>query len=224
MKLQNGILLFVTFVITSAANAGALDMLKAAKSANEGYGAYQSGKTIAGMENAKPIFTGAKKVYVVSTVTPAKGSTGKMNVLIEKVICDNIERIVDNLDKYDMEGAEPKCKTGMPSKKSKKKEVIMKIVQQEAASGIALNVDYIDRTSGQSVKGLNTKPTENYYDALVALVDDLHNDFVISSRTNNPISLKKWPKRFKKYSKKSKHREIDMKRKERKQLQANEAK
>jgi len=43
---------------------------------------------------------------------------------------------------------------------------------------------------------------------------------VLSSRTNNPISLRKWPSRFSKYTKKKKHREVEIKRKQRKQLEA----
>ena len=146
-----------------------------------------------------------------------------MNVLVEKVMCDNIERVVDNLEKYDMEGATPKCKTGMPKKKSKKKTIIMRISQSSANGNVMLVVNYVDRASNSAVKKLNVTPSANYYDALVATIDDLHGDFVISSRTNNPISLRKWPKRFKKYSKKKKHREVSMKRKEKKQLEAGEA-
>ena len=64
---------------------------------------------------------------------------------------------------------------------------------------------------------------QSYYELVDKIVDDLHGDLVLSSRTNNPITLRKWPKRFKKYSANSKHRKIDMKRKQRKQLQANKA-
>jgi hypothetical protein len=56
------------------------------------------------------------------------------------------------------------------------------------------------------------------------IVDDVHGDLVLSSRTNNPVSMKKWPKRFRKYSEKRKHRAVSMKRGERKQLEQNEAK
>lgn len=224
MNLLKGFGLVSVLVLSVDATAGALDMLKAAKTANDGYGAYQSGQTIAGMENAKPIFTGVKRVYVVSRTSPAKGSTGAMNVLIEKVVCDNIDRIVDNLDDYDMEGAEPKCSTGMPSKASKKKEVVMLVNQVGAAADINLTVEYKDRASNETLKTLTLAPAANYYIAVTGLIDDLHNDMVISSRTNNPLTLKKWPKRFKKYSKKKKHREVDMKRKEKKQLEANVAK
>lgn len=224
MNSLKGIGLVAMFALSAGASAGALDMLKAAKTANEGYGAYQSGQTIAGMENAKPIFTGVKRVYVVSSTSPKKGSAGAMNVLVEKVVCDNIDRIVDNLDDYDMEGAEPKCSGGRPSKESKKKEVLMLINQTGDASSINLTVEYKDRASNETLKTLKLAPAANYYIAVSALIDDLHNDMVISSRTNNPISLKKWPKRFSKYSKKAKHREVDMKRKEKKQLEANEAK
>ncbi|MCG6976539.1 MAG: hypothetical protein LJE56_09065 [Acidiferrobacterales bacterium] len=224
MKFVKGVVTILVFSISAAASAGALDMLKAAKTANEGYGAYQSGQTIAGMENAKPIFTGVKRVYVVSRTSPGKGSTGAMNVLVEKVVCDNIDRIVDNLDDYDMEGAEPKCSAGMPSKASKKKEVLMLINQTGDSSSINLTVEYKDRASNETLKTLTVAPAENYYIAVSSLIDDLHNDMVISSRTNNPLTLKKWPKRFSKYSKKKKHREVDMKRKEKKQLEANEAK
>jgi hypothetical protein len=223
MKILKGIGLVVLFGLSAGASAGALDMLKAAKTANEGYGAYQSGQTIAGMENAKPIFTGVKRVYVISSTSPTKGSTGAMNVLVEKVVCDNIDRIVDNLDDYDMEGAEPKCSGGKPSKEGKKKEVLMLINQTGDTGSINLTVEYKDRASNETLKTLTVAPAVNYYVAVSALVEDLHNDMVISSRTNNPVSLKKWPKRFNKYSKKAKHREVDMKRKEKKQLEANEA-
>jgi hypothetical protein len=224
MKCMKGAISILMFSLSTAVSAGALDLLKTMKTANEGYGAYQSGQTIAGMENAKPIFTGVKRVYVVSKTSPSKGSAGAMNVLVEKVVCDNIERIVDNLDDYDMEGAEPKCKAGMPSKASKKKEVLMLVNQTGDASNINLSVEYKDRTSNETLKTLTVAPAANYYIAVSALIDDLHNDMVVSSRTNNPLTLKKWPKRFAKYSKKKKHRKVDMKRKEKKQLEANEAK
>ena len=224
MKFRKGILFLTLLVLSSSVSAGALELLKTMKTAKDGYGAYQSTKTIEGLENAKPIFTKVKRIYIIADTVPPKGKSGAMNSLVQKVLCDNIERIVDNLEKYDMEGATPKCKTGMPSKKSKKKEIIMRISQVPNKSDIELSVDYVDRVSNEPVKSLKMAPTSNYYVALVAAIDDLHGDFVVSSRTNNPISLKKWPKRFSKYSKKKKHREVSIKRKERKQLEANKAK
>jgi len=100
----------------------------------------------------------------------------------------------------------------------------MLVNQVGAAADINLTVEYKDRASNETLKTLTLAPAANYYIAVTGLIDDLHNDMVISSRTNNPLTLKKWPKRFKKYSKKKKHREVDMKRKEKKQLEAKVAK
>ena len=224
MKMIQRILLVFIVVFSTSASASALGLLKTMKTAKGGYDAYQSGKTIAGLEDAKPIFSKVKRVFVVAELSPLKGSAASMNALIEKVVCDNVERIVDNLEKYDMEGATPKCKKGMPAKKSKKKTVIVKIRQSGNGNATGLSAEYIDRTNGDSLKTFSADSAENYYLALVNVIDDLHNDFLISSRTNNPVTLKKWPKRFAKYSKKKKHREVSMKRKEKKQLEAGIAK
>jgi hypothetical protein len=224
MKIVQGVLFVFIVVFSTSVSAGALELLKTMKTAKGGYDTYQSGKTIAGLEDAKPIFSKVKRVFVVAETSPLKGSAASMNALIEKVVCDNVERIVDNLEKYDMEGATPKCKKGMPTKKSKKRIVIMKIGQSVNGNPTGLSAEYIDRTSGDSLKIVSAASADNYYLALVNIIDDLHNDFLISSRTNNPVTLKKWPKRFAKYSKKKKHREVSMKRKEKKQLEAGIAK
>jgi hypothetical protein len=100
----------------------------------------------------------------------------------------------------------------------------MKIGQSGNGNATGLSAEYIDRTTGDSLKIVSAASADNYYLALVNIIDDLHNDFLISSRTNNPVTLKKWPKRFAKYSKKKKHREVSMKRKEKKQLEAGIAK
>ena len=146
-----------------------------------------------------------------------------MNELVGEVVCDNVERIVDNLDKYDMEGAEPKCKTGESAKPGKKKIILMTIQQDTSTPGIDAKVTYVDNEENKSLKTFNVADVQSYYELVDKIVDDLHGDLVLSSRTNNPITLRKWPKRFKKYSANSKHRKIDMKRKQRKQLQANKA-
>lgn len=224
MKMIQGVLVVFIVVFSTSVSAGALELLKTMKTAKGGYDAYQSGKTIAGLEDAKPIFGKVKRVFVVAETSPLKGSAASMNALIEKIVCDNVERIVDNLEKYDMEGATPKCKKGMPTKKSKKKTVVMKIRQSGNGNATGLSAEYIDRATGDSLKTVSAASAENYYLALVNIIDDLHNDFLISSRTNNPVTLKKWPKRFAKYSKKKKHREVSMKRKEKKQLEAGIAK
>lgn len=221
---QRILLIIVCISITEFAHAGALDMLRTMKQASDAKGAYdssQSLRTIQGMENAQPIFTKAKRIYINADLKPKDGGQDKMSRLVEKVLCDNVNRIVDNLEDYDMEGATPKCKTGMPKKPSKKKIILMTVIQDPTKAGISAKVNYVDQTSGQSLKTLNIDAAENYLVVVEKIVNDMHGDFVLSSRTNNPLSLRKWPKRFKKYSKKKKHRKVSMKRKERKQLVVN---
>ena len=217
----------LTFLIPVGANAGLLDAIRTAKQIGEVkdmYDTVQSIKTVKGMENAEPIFTGIKKIYLTVDMKPAAGDVVKMNELVGDVVCDNVERIVDNLDDYDMKGAEPKCKTGDSAKPGKKKIVLMTIQQDANIPGINATVTYVDNVDNKTLKTLSVSGVETYYDLVVKIVDDLHGDLVLSSRTNNPVTLRKWPKRFHKYSEKRKHRKIDMKRKQRKQLQANVAK
>lgn len=225
MKLFRPLLLFVVCLsITGMAHAGALEMLRGIKQASDAKGAYdsfQSIRTVQGMENAQPIFTKAKRIYIKADLAPMQGDAARMNRLVEKVLCDNINRIIDNLKDYDMKGATPKCKTGGPKKTSKKKIVLMLVTQDTSKDGISITVKYVDQNTNETLKSLTINAADDYLVAVEDIVDDLHGDFVISSRTNNPYTLKKWPKRFKKYSKKKKHRNVKMKRKERKQLAAN---
>ncbi len=100
----------------------------------------------------------------------------------------------------------------------------MTVTHDLTEGGISTTVQYVDQASKKTLKTFTINTAENYLVTVEKIVDDLHGDFVISSRTNNPYSLRKWPKRFKKYSKKKKHRKAKMKRKERKQLTANLAK
>jgi len=213
-------------MIPASASGGLLDAVRTAKQigdAKDVYDSVQSIKTVKGMENAEPIFTGIKKLYLSVDLKPTAGDAAKMNELVGEVMCDNVERIVDNLDKYDMEGAEPKCKTGDTAKPGKKKIVLMTILQDTNKSGINATVTYVDNVANKTLKTFSVSGVPTYYELVEKIVDDIHGDLVLSSRTNNPITLRKWPKRFKKYSAKSKHRKIDMKRKQRKQLQANMA-
>lgn len=209
-----------------SANAGLLDAIKTAKQigdAKDMYDSVQSIKTVKGMENAEPIFTGVKKLYLSVDLRPSEGDATKMNELVGEVVCDNVERIVDNLDKFDMEGAEPKCKTGESAKPGKKKIVLMTIRQDASTPGINATVSYVDNAENKTLKTFSISGVQTYYQLVEKIVDDLHGDLVLSSRTNNPVTLRKWPSRFKKYNAKSKHRKIDMKRKQRKQLEANKA-
>ena len=218
------LLIAVCLSTTGMAHAGALDMLRAAKQASDAKGAYdsfQSIRTVQGMENAQPIITKAKRLYIRADLTPVQGDKARINRLVEKILCDNVDRIVDNLEDYDMEGATPKCKTGTPKKPGKKKIVLMMVTQDTTKDGISTTVTYVDQISDKTLKTLTIDAADNYLVTVEKIVDDLHGDFVISSRTNNPYSLRKWPKRFKKYSKKKKHRKVKMKKKERKQLVAN---
>lgn len=217
----------ICFSVTGIAQAGALEVLRAIGQARDAKGAYdtlKSIKAIEGMENAQPIFTKAKRIYIQADLTPTRGDKGKMNRLVEKVLCDNVDRIVDNLEDYDMEGATPKCKTGIPKKPSKKKIILMKVTQYVTQDGISTTITYVDQGSNETLKTLKIESADNYFDTVENIVNDLHGDFVLSSRTKNPYSLKKWPKRFRKYNKKKKHRIVKMKRKERKQLVASMAK
>lgn len=217
----------LAFLIPASATAGLLDAIRTAKQigdAKDMYDSVQSIKTVKGMENAEPIFTGMKKIYLSVDLKPTAGDTSRMNELVGDVVCDNVERIVDNLDKYDMEGAEPKCKTGESAKPGKKKIVLMTIQQDANTQGINATVTYVDNVDNKTLKTFSVSGVQTYYDLVEKIVDDLHGDLVLSSRTNNPVTLRKWPKRFNKYSAKSKHRKIDMKRKQRKQLEANQAK
>jgi len=227
MKMHKFLLaIAMTLMVPAGASAGLLDAIRTAKQIGDAKGMYdsvQSIKTMKGMENAEPIFTGIKKIYLAVDLKPEAGDTAKMNELFGDVVCDNVERIVDNLDKYDMEGAEPKCKNGDSAKPGKKKIVLMKIQQDAGTPGINAIVTYVDNVDSRTLKTLNVSGVQTYYELAEKIVDDLHGDLVLSSRTNNPVTLRKWPARFKKYSKKSKHRKIDMKRKQRKQLQANKA-
>ena len=100
----------------------------------------------------------------------------------------------------------------------------MTVTQDTAKTPISTTVSYVNQKDGQVLKTLNIESSENYLETVNKIVDDMHGDFIISSRTNNPLSLRKWPKRFKKYSKKKKHKKVSMKGKERKQLAANIAK
>jgi len=216
----------LAILVPGGANAGLLDAIKTAKQigdAKDVYDSVQSIKTVKGMENAEPIFTGIKKLYLTVDTKPTEGDVAKMNELIGEVVCDNVERIVDNLDKYDMEGAEPKCKTGESAKPGKKKIVLMTIQQDTNTPGINATVTYVDNVENKTLKTFSVAGVQTYYELVDKIVTDVHGDLVLSSRTNNPITLRKWPKRFKKYSEKSKNRKFDMKRKQRKQLEANKA-
>jgi len=216
----------LVLLVPASVNAGLLETIRTAKqisNAKDMYDSVQSIKTVKGMENAEPIFTGTKKIYLSVDLKPAEGETAAMNELVGDVVCENVERIVDNLDKFDMEGAEPKCKTGESTKPGKKKIVLMSIQQDKSLPGINATVKYVDNVDNKTLKTVNVSSVQTYYELVEKIVDDLHGDLVLSSRTNNPVTLRKWPKRFKKYSAKSKHRQIDMKRKQRKQLQANKA-
>ena len=207
-------------------NAGLLDAIKTAKQigdAKDMYDSVQSIKTVKGMENAEPIFTGIKKIFLSVDLRPTEGDATKMNELVGEVVCDNVERIVDNLDKYDMEGAEPKCKTGESAKPGKKRIVLMTIRQDAGTPGINATITYIDNAESKTLKTFSVSGVQTYYELVDKIVTDVHGDLVLSSRTNNPVTLRKWPKRFKKYSEKSKNRKTDMKRKQRKQLEANKA-
>jgi len=211
----------------TASQAGPLDtfrLLKQAGDAKAGYDAYKTVRAIEGMENAEAIFTKAKRIYIRADLKPLMGDKRAMNLLVEKVLCDNVDRIVDNLEDYDMEGATPKCKTSAPKKHGKKKIVLMTVTQDTSKDGISTTVKYVDQTSNETLKTLTITAADNYYLTVEKIVDEMHGDFVLSSRTKNPYSLKKWPKRFKKYSKKKKHSKVKMKRKEHKQLVANVAK
>lgn len=217
----------VLLSVTGIAHAGALEMLRTmgqVSDAKDAYDAYKTVRAIEGMENAEPIFTKAKRIYIRADLKPLMGDKRAMNLLVEKVLCDNVDRIVDNLEDYDMEGATPKCKTSAPKKYGKKKIVLMTVTQDTSKDGISTTVKYVDQTSNEMLKTLTIEAAENYLVTVERIVGEMHGDFVLSSRTNNPYSLKKWPKRFKKYSKKKKHSKVKMKRKERKQLAANQAK
>ncbi|MFV1997171.1 MAG: hypothetical protein ACC641_04085 [Acidiferrobacterales bacterium] len=218
------LLITISLFIAGIANAGALDMLRAAKQASDAKDAYDLYKTVRaveGMENAEAIFSKIKRIYIRADLKPEKGDVIRMNQLVEKVLCDNVDRIVDNLEDYDMEGATPKCKTGASKKPGKKKVILMTVTQESTEDGISTTVQYVDQVSNKTLKTFTTDTVDNYLTTVEKIVDDLHGDLVISSRTNNPYSLKKWPKRFKKYNKKKKHRKVEMKRKERKQLAVN---
>ena len=215
------------FFLATSASAGVLDTLRTVKQASDAKGMYdtvQSIRTIKGMENAEAIYTKVKRFYIHADLRPNSGDAAKMNVLAQEVLCENVERIVDNLEKFDLEGATPKCKTGAADKSSKKKMVQMTISQEGDTPPFVIMATVVDPSSGQTLKTFKTGSVENYRVAVEKLVDDIHGDLVLSSRTNNPLSLRKWPSRFKKYNKKKKHREVSMKRKERKQLEANAAK
>lgn len=218
--------LLFTLVYPAITQAGMFDTLRTIKQAGDAKDAYESVKAIRaakGMENAEPIYSKMKRIYIKADLKPAKGNPVKMNELVEEVLCDNVDRIVDNLEKYDMEGATPKCKTGMPKKTGKKNVVILSVNQESGGSGIHILAQNVEEISGRNLKTVRVDGVSNYREAIEKLVDEIHGDLVISSRTNNPISLGKWPKRFKKYSKKKKHREVSIKRKQRKQLEANMA-
>jgi len=218
------LLVVIGLSITGIANGGALDMLRAAKQASDAKDAYDLYKTVRaveGMENAEAIFSKIKRIYIRADLKPEKGDATRMNQLVEKVLCDNVDRIVDNLEDYDMEGATPKCKTGASKKPGKKKVILMIVTRGVTKDGISTTVQYVDQVSKKTLKTFTTDTADNYLTVVEMIVNDLHGDLVISSRTNNPYSLKKWPKRFKKYNKKKKHRKVKMKRKERKQLAAN---
>lgn len=217
----------LTLILPAIGEAGVLDALRTAKQVKDAKGMYdsvQSIRTAKGMENAEPIYTKAKRFYVKSDLKPAAGDTARLNLLVQEVLCNNVERIVDNLEKYDLEGATPKCKTGMAEKNSKKKMVQYSVRQEGAGPPFSIVATSMDPSSGQTLKTFKVEGVGNYKIAVEKLVDDIHGDLLLSSRTNNPISLRKWPSRFKKYSSKKKHREVEFKRKERKQLEANIAK
>jgi len=225
-KMKYIVILAGGLTLAGTASGGMLDAIKTIKQAGEAkdmYDSVQTVRTVQGMENAAPIYTGAKYIYVKADLKPAQGDAGKMNQLVEKVLCDNVKRIVDNLDDYDLEGATPKCKAGLPEKESKKKIVILSVSQKPDGTGINIESKNSDPATGETLKTLSVDGVANYLLAVEKIVDDVHGDLVLSSRTNNPISTKKWPKRFRKYSEKKKHRVVSMKRKERKQLEKNAA-
>ena len=147
MKL-NTVLCIAAFALAlpATASAGIFDAIRTAKQigdAKDMYDTVQSIKTVKGMENAEPIFTGIKKIYLTANLKPAAGDAAKMNELFGEVVCDNVDRIVDNLDDYDMEGAEPKCEDGDTAKPGKKKIVRMSIQQDANTPGINATVTYI---------------------------------------------------------------------------------
>lgn len=215
----------VVFALSSSVSvtAGVLDTLRSVKQASDAKGMYdtvQSIRTMKGMENSEAIYTRVKRFYISANLRPGAGDAAGMNVLVQEVLCDNVERIVDNLEKYDLEGATPKCKTGMADKSSKKKMIQMTVSQDGDGPPFSIVATSVDPATGQVLKTFRIDGAENYKVAVEKLVDDIHGDLVLSSRTNNPLSMRKWPSRFKKYSKKKKHREVSMKRKQRKQLEA----
>ena len=219
------VILGLCFSVTT--NAGVFETLRTVKQASDVKGMYdtvQSIRTVKGMENSAAIYTKVKRFYISADLKPKEGDAAKMNVLVQEVLCDNVERIVDNLEKYDLEGAAPKCKTGMADKSSKKKMIQMTVSQSGEGPPFSIVATSTDQENGQVLKTFKIEGAENYKVAVEKLVDDIHGDLVLSSRTNNPLSQRKWPSRFKKYSKKNKHRQVEMKRKQRKQLEANAAK
>ena len=68
----------LTLLLPVSANAGLLDTIRTAKQigdAKDMYDSVQSIKTVKGMENAEPIFTGIKKIYLSVDLKPTAGDS-----------------------------------------------------------------------------------------------------------------------------------------------------
>lgn len=189
----------------------------------EGIGNINTFRSLDRLKGASPIFADVREVYISAKLAPPAGSADGMNQVFQHVLCQNLRVISLNLERYKLRGATPTCLSGPPGASIKPNSVVMTVSQRQGAKGIVTHVLYVDHDSNEVLKELDVPEAKTYFDAIKYIVSNMHGDMLASSRRNDPHSTSKWPKRFHKYSKKSKHYKVAAGRKYKKQLINNKA-